>query len=77
MDILYNSDHYSVLFYPAQEGFELLDKQASRVLFIRGAVAARFQQAVDAIPDAELDEEAMDDLLASYCAGMAHTIAVH
>ena len=77
MNVFYNSDQYSVLFYPAQEGFELLDKQASRVLFIQGAIAVRFQQAVDAIPEAELDEEAMDDLLASYCAGMAHTIAVH
>ena len=48
MNVVYNSEHYSILAYPAQESFELVDKEASRTLFIRGEVAFRFRQAIDA-----------------------------
>lgn len=68
MNVVYNSDHYSILAYPAQEGFEVVDKEAGRALFIQGEVAFRFRQAIDEIPEAQRDEEAIDDFLDGYCA---------
>ena len=36
MNVVYNSDHYSVLSYPAQDSVELVDKSAGRMLFLQG-----------------------------------------
>jgi len=77
MNVVYNSDHFSIFAYPAQEGFELIDKDASRVLFIQGEAAFRFREAIDAIPEGERDEETLDDFIGSYCAGAARPIRFH
>ncbi len=77
MNVVYNSEHFSILAYPAQEGFELVDKEASRTLFIQGEVAFRFRQAIDAIPEEERDEETIDGFIEEYCDGFARPIRFH
>ncbi len=77
MNIVYNSLHYAILAYPVQQGFELVDKAASRSLFVQGSVARDLRQAIDDIPDGERDEESIDALLDEYCAGAARPIVVH
>lgn len=77
MNVVYNSDHFSILAYPAQEGFEVVDKESSRTLFIQGLVAFRFRQAIDAIPEDERDEETIDDFIEHYCEGFARPIHFH
>ena len=57
MNIVYNSDQYSILAYPAQEGFEVVDKSGGRMLFIQGETAFFFRKAIDTIPEEERDEE--------------------
>ena len=76
MNVVYNSDHYSILAYPAQQGFEVVDKDANRNLFIQGESALRFRMAIDEIPEDERDEEAIDDFLDAYCIG-ARPISFH
>ncbi|MCM8596440.1 MAG: DUF3567 domain-containing protein, partial [Candidatus Accumulibacter sp.] len=39
INVVYNSEHYAIVAYPVQQGFELLDKAARRSLFVQGAVA--------------------------------------
>jgi hypothetical protein len=77
MNIVYNSEHFSILAYPAQQGFELVDKEASRTLFIQGEVAFRFRQAIDSIPEEERDEETIDGFIEEYCEGVARPIRFH
>lgn len=78
MNVVYNSDHYSILAFPAQEGFELVDKDSGRHLFIQGPVAFRFRRAIDAIPEEERSEEAIDEFLDDYCAdSLAAPIRFH
>jgi len=77
MNIVYNSQHYAILAYPLQQGFELVDKAASRSLFVQGSVARDLRRAIDEIPDNERDEEAIDALLDEYCAGAARPIMLH
>jgi hypothetical protein len=77
MNIVYNSQHYAILAYPLQQGFELVDKAASRSLFVQGSVARDLRKAIDEIPDNERDEESIDALLDEYCAGAARPIMLH
>lgn len=77
MNILYNSANYAILSYPVQQGFELVDKAASRSLFVQGSVARELRRTLDEIPDEERDEEAIDAVLDAYCAGAARPIVVH
>ena len=77
MNLVYDSAHYSIVAYPVQEGFELVDKAASRSLFVQGSVARDLRRAIDEIPDNERDEEAIDALLDEYCAGAARPIMLH
>lgn len=77
MNVVYNSEHYSVLAYPAQEGFELVDKETMRMLFLQGASALRFRNAINGIPEDERDEETVDAFLEDYCEGMAQPIVFH
>ncbi|MDR1349175.1 MAG: DUF3567 domain-containing protein [Zoogloeaceae bacterium] len=78
MNIVYDSTHYSVLAYPAQEGFELFDKDARRILFLQGALAHHFRDAINDIPEAERTVEAIDAFLDAYCiGGAAQRIVFH
>lgn len=77
MNVVYNSEHYSVLSYPAQEGFELVDKGAMRMLFLQGPYAQRFRSAINDIPEDERDVETIDAFLDDYCAGRAQPITFH
>lgn len=77
MNVVYNSEHYSILAYPAQESFELVDKEGNRTLFIQGETAFRFRKAIDSIPEEDREEEVIDDFLEAYCSGMARPITHH
>lgn len=74
MNLVYNSEHYSVLAYPALEGFELVDKEARRMLFLHGPYARSFRDALNDIPEAERDVETIDAFLDECCAGSARPI---
>jgi len=77
MNIVYNSRLYAILAYPVQQGFELVDKAASRSLFVQGSIARDLRRAIDEIPAAERNEETVDALLDEYCAGAARPIVLH
>lgn len=77
MNIVYNSEHYSVMAYPAQHGFELVDKDAQRMLFLQGVHAECFSAAIERIPEEERTEDVIDALLDEYCLGSARPILFH
>jgi len=77
MNIVYNSQYYAIVAYPVEQGFELVDKAASRTLFVQGSVAKDLRRAIDDIPHGERDEESIDALLDEYCAGVARPIVLH
>jgi len=74
MNLVYNSAHYSVLAYPQEEGFELVDKEAMRMLFLQGPFAHHFSEAINGIPVEDRDEETIDAFLDDYCAGETRPI---
>lgn len=77
MNVVYNSELFSVLAYPAQQGFELVDKETRRMLFLQGVQAQCFSAAIELIPEAERTEPVIDALLDEYCAGLARPIVFH
>ena len=77
MNIVYNSEHYTILAYPARTAFELVDKLGKRSLFIQGSVAIGLREAIDKIPSEEKNMESIDMLLDDYCVGAAKPIHFH
>jgi Protein of unknown function (DUF3567) len=80
MQMLYNSDSYTVLLIDlglaegdapgvpgmARGGFEIVDKFARKGIFIEGAVAQGFKDGVQALIDSSPSPEALDDYIAGY-----------
>ncbi len=77
MNVIYSSDHFWILAYPAQHSFELFDKVCLRTLFLDGALAAHFCYAMQGIPEGERCQERIDALLDRFCAGSARPIIFH
>jgi hypothetical protein len=75
--LVYNSDRYSILAFPAQEGFELVDKQSRRTVFIMGETARGLHRSIAGIPDEERTEEAVDEMLDDFCVGRSTPIVYH
>lgn len=77
MHIVYNSDQFEVLAYPAEHGLELVDKAGQRSLFIQGEIADRFHQSMREVVGEGVDSETVDDFLDEYCSGSAQPIIFH
>lgn len=77
MNLIYNSEHFTVVAYPAEQGFELVDKDTRRISFLHGASASSFRSAIDRIPEQERDFATIDALLEDYSSGCSVPIAFH
>jgi hypothetical protein len=66
MNIIYSSDSYYVVEYPAQHGYELVDKRSQRGTFFQGDVAERFVQSLQAAAAEDASVERVDDFLESF-----------
>jgi len=76
MEIIYSSNHFWILAYPAQRSFELFDKYGLRTLFLEGGDALHFRLAMEKIPEDLRNEANVDALLDDYCTS-AHPIVFH
>ena len=77
MNVIYSSPHFWIFSYPAQQGFELVDKTACRSLFLHGPLASHFRHAMEDIPEGERSQESIDALLDDYCSSAARPIVLH
>jgi len=77
MNVIYCSEHFWILAYPAQQGYELLDRDSMRTLFLQGPSASHFHQAMEKIPEHQRDCRTIDAFLDDYCSGVARPIVIH
>ncbi len=77
MNIIYSSDSYYVVEYPAQHGYELVDKRSQRGTFFQGDVADRFQQSLQAAAAEEASVERVDDFLDGFDVLLNQPLVVH
>jgi len=77
MNVIYNSDNYYVVEYPAQHGFELVDKQSQRGTYLEGDAAASFGQSLrDAVAESGT-VEGVDEFLENFDPFMIQSVSYH
>jgi Protein of unknown function (DUF3567) len=85
MHLLYQSDSYIVVQFDvpvpgestvetplSRGGFEIVDKFARTEIFIEGALAAQFQEGVDALAEGEPSQDDYDEFIAGFT-GLGNT----
>jgi hypothetical protein len=85
MNLIYNSEQYSVVEFGADHGrdtmrfggYEIMDKPAQREAFIGGELAESFRQHVKDLIATESSVEEIDDFLGSYDLLMNQTVIFH
>jgi hypothetical protein len=85
MNVIYNSEQYSVVEFGADDGqdalrfggFEIMDKPAKREIFIVGASAESFRQNVRELIATEPSAEEIDDFLGNYDSFMSQALTIH
>lgn len=66
MNVIYASDNYYVVEYPAQRGYELVDKRTLRGTFFQGDVAERFAQSLRKAFAENPTVESVDEFLGNF-----------
>ena len=85
MNLIYNSDQYSVVeFIPDDDreslrfgGYEIMDKSGKKEIFIGGALAESFRKNVEDLIATEPTVEEIDDFLGNYDALMSQPVVLH
>lgn len=88
MHMLYNSDSFVVVQFqlPEEEqrpgharrdGFEIVDKQARREIYLQGPVAESFQRGVEALVQAGPSEEQLDDYISGFVQLAQQPVVLH
>ena len=78
MNMIYNSDNYYVVEYPAQHGYELVDKQTQRGTFFQGDVADKFAQSLrDVVAEEGASIERVDEFLGDFGVLMNQPVFYH
>ena len=66
MNMIYNSDNYYVVEYPAEHAYELVDKRSARGTLFQGDVAEKFVQSMKGAIAEEASAEHIDEFLGSF-----------
>lgn len=85
MNLIYNSDQYSVVEFVADDhrealrfgGFEIMDKSGKREIFIGGVLARSFREEVEQLISTEPTVEEIDDFLGKYDEIMCQPVTLH
>jgi hypothetical protein len=85
MNLIYNSEQYSVVEFVADSdhealrfgGYEITDKAVRREFFIGGALALNFRQDVHDLIASEPSIEEIDDFLGQFDDYMAQPVLLH
>jgi hypothetical protein len=85
MNLIYNSEQYSVVEFGADErndalrfgGYEIMDKPGRREIFIGGTLAEAFRKNVEDLIATEPSVEEIDEFLAVYDVLMSQPVVLH
>ncbi|MES2535430.1 MAG: DUF3567 domain-containing protein [Pseudomonadota bacterium] len=85
MNLIYNSEQYSVVEFGADDGrealrfggYEIMDKPGKREIFIGGTLAEAFRKNVETLIASEPSVEDIDAFLGNYDALMSQPVVFH
>lgn len=77
MNVIYNSENYYVVEYPAEHAIELVDKRSARGTFLQGGVAERFAQSMQDAVAEEASAEHIDEFLGGFDTLLNQPVVYH
>lgn len=77
MNVVYNSEHYYVVEYPGEHGYEVVNKQSGRGTFLQGESADRFGDSMRSVIAQNPTNESMDDFLSRLDSMLHQPIVYH
>jgi hypothetical protein len=77
MNVIYNSENYYVVEYPAQNGYELVDKHAARGMFLHGDAADRFLESMKYAISEDASAEHVDEFLDGFDVLLNQPVVFH
>jgi hypothetical protein len=85
MNLIYNSEQYSVVEFGIDDdqealrsgGYEIVDKPGRREIFIGGTMAENFREKVKVLIATEPSVEEIDEFLGKYDAVMSNRVIYH
>jgi hypothetical protein len=78
MNVIYDSENYYLVEYPAQHGYELIDKHFLRGTFFQGDVADKFAQSLrDVVAKERASVERLDEFLGDFDGLMIQSVLCH
>jgi hypothetical protein len=85
MQMIYNSPNYCVVEFPAQDdnvaltsgGYEIVDKNLQRELYIDGFMAARFREHVQKLIEKQPSLDEVDEFLGQFDSLMQQPVVLH
>ena len=85
MNMIYNSPNYCVVEFASfavgdgteAGGFEIMDKNAKREIFLGGLMADSFRKDVTSLIDSEPSTEEIDDFLSRFDSMMQQPLVLH
>lgn len=85
MNLIYNSEQYSVVEFGVDDGqealrfggYEIVDKPGKKEIFIGGSLAESFRKNVEDLIATEPSEEEIDDFLGTYDVLMSQPVTLH
>jgi hypothetical protein len=85
MQMIYNSPNYCVVEFPPDAGhlamrsggYEIVDKNTQREIYIDGAMAARFRESVQKLIEEEPSLDEVDEFLGQFDSLMFQPVVLH
>jgi hypothetical protein len=85
MQMIYNSPNYCVVEFPPQDnhlamragGYEIVDKNTQREIFIEGALATKFRENVRKLMEEDQSLEDVDEFLGQFDVLMNMPVVLH
>lgn len=77
MNLVYNSETFYVLEYPAQHGYELVNKHTGRGAFIQGEIALHFRNSITDAASRDDSVENIDEFLENFQPLMTLPVVMH
>lgn len=77
MNVIYSSEHYYVVEYPAERAYELVDRCGARTMFFQGDIAARFMERMRSTVAEDDSFEHVDEFLEGFDALLDLPVVVH
>jgi Protein of unknown function (DUF3567) len=77
MNVIYNSENYYVVEYPAEHGYELVDKHAARGTYLHGDAADRFLESMKHAISEDASAEHVDEFLDQFDVLLNQPVVFH